>query len=92
VVAAILVCEPNDSFYRTIAVAPAGRSAPPLQKGSKLLSLVRLLGKPLEVPQTESGWLQQQLPPERFRAEIKPLALFSLTCHVSPRFRNILFE
>jgi hypothetical protein len=25
---------------------------------------MRLLGKPLEVPQTESGWLQQQLPHE----------------------------
>jgi tRNA A-37 threonylcarbamoyl transferase component Bud32 len=62
--AAILVCEPNEAFYRTLAVTPVANSSPPLKKGSKLLSLVRLLGKPLEVPQTESGWLQQQLPHE----------------------------
>ncbi len=62
--AAILVCQPNEQFYRTVAAAPVGKSAPPLQKESKLLSLARLLGKPLEVPQTESGWLQQQLPHE----------------------------
>jgi hypothetical protein len=35
-----------------------------LQRESKLLSLVRLLGKPLEVPQTGTSWLQQQLPHE----------------------------
>jgi tRNA A-37 threonylcarbamoyl transferase component Bud32 len=62
--AAMLVCQPNEDFYRTVAAAPVGKSAPPLQKESKLLSLVRLLGKPLEVPQTESGWLHQQLPHE----------------------------
>jgi serine/threonine-protein kinase len=28
------------------------------------MALVRLLGKPLEVPHTESGWLQQQVPHE----------------------------
>lgn len=62
--AAMLVCQPNETVYRTLAAAPDGKSPPPLQKESKLLSLVRLLGKPLEVPQTESGWLQQQLPHE----------------------------
>ena len=31
---------------------------------SKLMSLVRLLGKPLEVPQTATGWLKDQLPQE----------------------------
>jgi eukaryotic-like serine/threonine-protein kinase len=62
--AALLVREPRETSYRTLAAAPAGKSPPPLQKESKLLALMRLLGKPLEVPQTESGWLQQQLPHE----------------------------
>jgi len=61
---ALLVNEPRELFYRALAVAPAGNGPPPLPKESKLLSMIRLLGKPLEVPQTESGWLQQQLPHE----------------------------
>ncbi len=62
--AAIVACEPSDAFYRTIAAAPSETAPLPLRKESKLLALMRLLGKPLEVPQTESGWLQQQLPHE----------------------------
>jgi eukaryotic-like serine/threonine-protein kinase len=62
--AGLLVREPRETSYRTLAAAPAGKSPPPLHKDSKLLALMRLLGKPLEVPQTESGWLQQQLPHE----------------------------
>jgi tRNA A-37 threonylcarbamoyl transferase component Bud32 len=61
---AILVRELRETSYRTHASAPAGKSPPPLNKDSKLIALMRLLGKPLEVPQTESGWLQQQLPHE----------------------------
>jgi hypothetical protein len=62
--AALLVREPDEVSYRTLAASPAGKNPPPLHKNSKLLALMRLLGKPLEVPQTESGWLQQQLPHE----------------------------
>lgn len=62
--ATLLVREPRDSAYRTLAAAPAGQGPMPLPAASKLLSLLRLLGKPLEVPHTESGWLQQQLPHE----------------------------
>jgi hypothetical protein len=35
-----------------------------LSAESKLMSLVRLLGKPIEVPQTATGWLKEQLPQE----------------------------
>lgn len=62
--AALLVREPREANYRTLAAAPAGQAPPPLRADSKLMALVRVLGKPLEVPQTESGWLQQQLPHE----------------------------
>jgi eukaryotic-like serine/threonine-protein kinase len=58
----LLVCEPSEDSYRALAVAPAGRGPLSLAKDSKLLALIRLLRKPLEIPQTESGWLQQQLP------------------------------
>lgn len=52
------------AHYRTLAAVPGGTGPPPLKKESQLLSLVPLLGKPLEVSQTETGWLQQQLPHE----------------------------
>lgn len=62
--AALLVREPREAAYRTLAAAPAGQAHAPLPAESKLMALVRLLGKPLDVPHTESGWLQQQLPHE----------------------------
>jgi hypothetical protein len=61
---ALLVSEPREQFYRILAASPEGTGPPPLQKESKLLSLMRVLGKPLEVTQTGTGWLQQQLPHE----------------------------
>jgi tRNA A-37 threonylcarbamoyl transferase component Bud32 len=57
--AALMVREPQDNLYRTLVAAPAGQGPLSLPKDSKLLALVRLLGKPLEVPQSESGWLRQ---------------------------------
>lgn len=57
--AALMVREPQDSLYRTLVAAPTGQGPTSLPKDSKLLALVRLLGKPLEVPQSESGWLRQ---------------------------------
>jgi len=62
--ASLMVRDLREQAFRTLAAAPAGQSAMPLPAESKLLSLVRLLGKPLEVPHTDSGWLQQQLPHE----------------------------
>ena len=62
--AALLVREPQERNYRTLAIAPAVHILPVLVADSKLMSLVRLLGKPLEMPQTGSSWLGQQLPNE----------------------------
>jgi tRNA A-37 threonylcarbamoyl transferase component Bud32 len=60
----LLAREPHELSYRSLAAAPSGYElAPPLAR-SKLMSLVRLLGKPLEVPQTGAGWLTEQLPPD----------------------------
>jgi len=61
---ALLVREPRSTAFHCLAAAPAGQAPPPLGADSKLIGLVRLLGKPLEVPHSESGWLQQQLPHE----------------------------
>lgn len=60
--AALLVREPGEPAYSTTAIAPPGHALPGPPAEGKLLGLVRLLGKPLEVPQTSSGWLSEQLP------------------------------
>ena len=60
----LLAREPHEPSYRSLAAAPPGYELAPLLAASKLMSLVRLLGKPLEVPQTGSGWLTEQLPPD----------------------------
>jgi len=61
-VAAILVRRPGEAEYRALAASPA--PPPPIPAGSKIMGLVRLLGQPVEVPQSESGWIRQQLPHE----------------------------
>jgi hypothetical protein len=60
--AAILTREPGDHAYRVLAARPAAPTAIPAD--SRLMSLVRVLGKPVEIEQTDTGWLKRQLPPE----------------------------
>jgi hypothetical protein len=59
-----LMRKSREPAYHTVAAAPPEYVKPVLPAESKLMGLVRLLGKPLEVPHSESGWLQQQLPHE----------------------------
>lgn len=61
---ALMVHEPREASYRSLAAAPSGQAPASLPAESKLLALLRVLGKPLEVTLTESGWLKQQLPHE----------------------------
>jgi len=59
--ASLMVRGNAEPDYRSIAAAPAGHAPPPLPAGSKLASLLRVLGKPIELTLT-SGWLREQLP------------------------------
>jgi tRNA A-37 threonylcarbamoyl transferase component Bud32 len=61
---ALLVRDPDESAYRTVVAAPVGQTPVSLLAESKLASLMRVLGKPLDVSSAESGWLSQQLPRE----------------------------
>ena len=63
---ALLIHQPEAASFRSVAAAPVGHAPPPLAADSKLISLVRLLGKAMELPSEESGWLRQQLPPEQW--------------------------
>jgi hypothetical protein len=62
--AAVLMRTPGDASYTVVASAPARSSPPALPAESKLLGMIRLLGKPVELTLTETGWLKQQLPDE----------------------------
>ena len=81
--AAIMVRPPLEASYRVLASAPSGHAPPPLPADSRLMGLLRVLGKPLELPHTESGWLEQQLPHEETdflrRAEIDLLVPIAAT-------------
>jgi tRNA A-37 threonylcarbamoyl transferase component Bud32 len=61
---ALLVREPGERAYRTLASVPAGGIPLSLSGESKMAALVRLLGKPLDVGPGQSGWIRQQLPAE----------------------------
>jgi tRNA A-37 threonylcarbamoyl transferase component Bud32 len=61
---ALLVREPGDPLYRTLASAPEGGIPLSLPGGSKVAALVRLLGRPLDLGPSHSGWVRQQLPAE----------------------------
>jgi hypothetical protein len=60
------VREPHESNYFPIALAPQSleHAPPPLSEQTKLISLLRVLGNPLELAPTQTGWLQQQVPQE----------------------------
>jgi eukaryotic-like serine/threonine-protein kinase len=59
---ALLTRSPRETFYRSIACAPAGMAPSAVSADSKLMSLIRVLGKPVQISLSESGWLRQQLP------------------------------
>lgn len=61
---AALLVRDEQNCYGVLASAPVNRAPPPFPAESKLAALVSMLSKPLAVPQSEFGWLQQQLPPE----------------------------
>jgi serine/threonine-protein kinase len=60
----LLVHNPGEATFRGVAAAPAGNAPLPLLAESKLVSLMRVLGKSLDVSSAESGWLSQELPQE----------------------------
>lgn len=61
---AVLVREPDWSEYRCLALSPAGATLRTLPGGLTITRLVHVLGRPVELSLTESGWLRRQLPPD----------------------------
>ncbi len=80
--AAILVRRPDEPSFRVSVASGQISAAPEIRADGKLMALVRVLGKPVELSQSDTGWLRRQLPAEetdglaRARVEwIFPIAL-----------------
>jgi len=61
---AVLALGTSETSYRNVAAAPPGRAPVAVSADSKLITLLRVLGKPLEVSLSGTSWLTQQLPQE----------------------------
>jgi tRNA A-37 threonylcarbamoyl transferase component Bud32 len=59
---AVLTLGSGETSYHSVAAAPPDRAPLALSADSKLIGLLRLLGKPLEASHSSAGWLTQQLP------------------------------
>jgi tRNA A-37 threonylcarbamoyl transferase component Bud32 len=83
--AAVMVRPPDEASFRALASAPSGHAPPLLSAETRLMGLVRILGKPLEMPHSESGWLERQLPHEETEflrlAEIDLIVPIAVTPH-----------
>jgi eukaryotic-like serine/threonine-protein kinase len=61
---ALLSRRSADQSYQVLASAPDAAPVPPLRPDSKMVGLVRLLGRPLDASARDTGWLKEQLPHE----------------------------
>jgi tRNA A-37 threonylcarbamoyl transferase component Bud32 len=59
---AVLVRAPNEVAYHALAVSPPDMPPPILHAETKLVGLLRLLDKPLQLGTADSDWLARQLP------------------------------
>ena len=60
--AALLVRRPGEREYTMIAAAPAEQALPPIPAGAKVIALLGVLGRPLEMALPGIEWLAQKLP------------------------------
>jgi hypothetical protein len=59
---AVMLRESDDSEFRARVAVPAGQGPHGLAADSKVIALLRVLGKPLELLFTDSLWLARRLP------------------------------
>jgi Protein kinase domain/PDZ domain/GAF domain len=60
----VMVREPGEPEYRSLVSVPPAQAPPPLGAETKIVGLLRVLGKPLEVMHSNSRWLDRRLPSE----------------------------
>jgi hypothetical protein len=60
--ASVLVRSVDEAAYRSVATYPQGHVPPHLTADSKVVALLHVLGKPLELLLGDSAWLDERLP------------------------------
>jgi len=60
----IMIHPPGESEYRAVATVPVDVLPPRLSAENKVVALLHVLGKPLELLLGDSGWLDERLPQE----------------------------
>jgi serine/threonine-protein kinase len=66
---ALLVRGRDGRRYRTVAASPIGGAGPrELDTENKVLTLARLVGKPLEIADSQAAWLARKMPAEDIRS------------------------
>ena len=61
---ALLIRRPRGSRFQVLASSGRVHGPVEIRTESKVMGLIRLMGKPVEVQQSETGWLRRQLPEE----------------------------
>jgi serine/threonine-protein kinase len=87
---ALLVRQAGDPLYRTLASAPEGAIPLSLSGESKVAALVRLLGRPLDLGPSHSGWIRQQLPADEAELVRKARAGLLVPVAVRPSGPEVL--
>ncbi len=65
---ALALRDPRGSGYRAVAVFPPGHTPPSIAADNRVLTLTALLGQPVEVSESATGWLARKLPSADIRA------------------------
>lgn len=61
---ALLLRRPPEVVYRAVATAPSTADLKPVSSESRVVGLLRVLQKPIEIPAGDRAWLPRQLPHE----------------------------
>jgi eukaryotic-like serine/threonine-protein kinase len=62
--AQILLRDPGAPVYRVVAAVPPDRAPEPPRPDSKVMGVLRVLARPIEVFHADTGWLRHHLPAE----------------------------
>ena len=60
--AQILLRDPGAGAYRVVAAVPAGQAPEPPRPDSKVMGVLRVLAKPIEISHADTGWIPHHLP------------------------------
>jgi tRNA A-37 threonylcarbamoyl transferase component Bud32 len=64
---ALFLGRPPELVYRAVATVPSAVDLPPLSSENRVVGLLRVLQKPIQIRSNDRAWLPRQLPPGEVR-------------------------